>query len=422
MSIFSMMQQQNRQAVHTLFGQPMTIIDARELSSILREARKAFKATKDPLFLHAGRYIWQQSPLKETEDSYIQNAVGWILYDLYFQQLVDGAERLHVKRELVQYTKHEEYSPLEVAVHKFIDELDNAQGDYREEKLALLNQLQPHRLTNEPFVTTEGRALASRREKWYAQQVKLRFELQQYESCIQAGEEMLQAIQTFHHDNDKWAKRRIALSHLALGDREKAKQLLHQLLVTFDNTNIYADLHRIYAEEQQIDKAISYGANAILNKAGEMVHKLKVLEKMAELYEIEQQPQLAYSHYALLREVREREGWVVSESVLQKIAQFEQASVQKLEQRQLKPYWVSAAQSIYEKGSGKIVRYISKEARKIAGFIEMDNGRQIYFTQRNNRHFRDCLPEQTAVEFYIRPSYDQRQQREKTEAIYVNAR
>lgn len=421
MTILSIIQEQNIEAVESLLQKMVNITDSRELSTILRAVRKSYQQTGNIIFLLLGRHLWENSPLKEEKNLYVQNAAGWILYDLRFKHAKNETERLELQNLILTYTEHAEYSPFEHTIKKVIDELKQRTTDERQVILELLNKLKPELLSDKPYTTTEGRELASDREKWYAQQSKLRFELGSYNTCINASEAMLKNIRVFHHDNNHWTKRRIALSHWELGERDLAKKILHDILMCFDNAHIYADLHRIYAEEQNMDMSISYGANAILNKSGEMKHKLKVLEKMAQLYEEKEELQLAYSHYVLLRRVREKEGWTISDMILQKLNYYESLSIDALEQKQLKLYWIESANKIYEETSGNIVRYISKQEKKSAGFIETKDGRQIYFSERSNRHLHHPLPEKTPVHFYIKPSYDRKKNRPTTEAIHIKA-
>ena len=390
-------------------------LDERMVSDVLRDARQAYKETQNRVFLHAGRYIWEQSGYKDLDNAFIQNAAGWILYDLCFKHTKSMNEKLLYCQLVIARTKQETYSPYEHFIWKIIDELSKEQADTREKMLFYLNQLKPELLSLTPYTPPEGRPIASKKEKWYAMQSKIRYEMKSYETCINASRAMLSDIPTFHHDNDTWAKRRIALSLKELGYMDKAKQELEAILIRFDNSTIYADLMQIAYEQGDIELAKAYGANAILNKSGEMKHKVRVLQKMAEMYE-QQDAQLAYSHYILLQSVRERENWGTKPEIVEKIKSYAAQNIQVLEQRHLKTVWDKTAKSIYPQGQGMIKNYI---ANGEAGFIAGEDGQDVFFSKRNNRQLKKDLEVGTSVRYYVKPTFDRRRNRQATEAVYM---
>lgn len=403
-------------ALSQILQQQPPQMSSREMSELLREIRKAYKRTNDFTFLFVGRYIWEHSNHRNSADQYVCNAIGWIFYDLCFKQNITIDQRLTICDFILSITQQQQYSPYERCIMKIIDVLNSEPKANNEKLLFYLNKLKPDLLSSIPSKNSEGRSIASDKEKWFAMQSKLRFKTESYETCILASKMFLDQFSHFHYNNDSWAKRRIALCNLKIGDIESAQEQLEDLVTYFDNAFIYIDLMEIALIRRNEDMAMGYGANAILSKAGELKHKLKVLIKLAELYEIQGKKEISYSHYILYQQVREREGWGRKKEIDDKMKLYEETRINVLDQRQLSKYWQLASLTIYSQSSGEVTKHM---ANGEAGFITCVDGSSVYYDNRKNKHLKKPLAIGTKINFYLRPSFDFKHQRKTIEAIGI---
>ena len=387
---------------------------ARACSQYLRQVRDHYKKTKNRLFLDAGVAIWRQSKFHKQTDTYINNAIGWIFRDLCFDFDYAIEDQLKIANQIITMTAQENYSPYENTVWRILDALEKSKiSNKAEVMLSYIKKLDHTKLSRTPFQAANDRELASDQERWFSHYSKLTHKLHLYEECIDISTKFVHAFTKFHYNNDIWAQRRIALCYMELGNVEKAKDMLQQTLKKFDNTNIYAALMEVAIREQDVVLAKSYAANAILNRAGEMHHKVKVLQSLAVLFEADE-PKLAYAHYALLHSVRKKQAWPVLPHVVEKINAYEKEELPLLDQRALKKYWEELAATLYPTYEGEIAVIFGNEE---SGKIKM-NDEEYYFSLRKNKQLKkNELQLGRKVTFRIKESFDYKKQRDSYEAI-----
>lgn len=155
-------------------------------------------------------------------------------------------------------------------------------------------------------------------------------------------------------------------------------------------------------------------SNALLLKDGEYRHKIKVLLKLAEWFEEMEEERLAFMHYQFVYDIRQQNGWTILPSLQSKITQFqEKISLQANYKSELTKLWKSYALAPLPKTERKITKILP---RGNAGFIEMNNGKVIYFQMRN---CKGKVGVNQRVSFYMKRSWNHKKNELSFEAIEV---
>ena len=126
----------------------------------------------------------------------------------------------------------------------------------------------------------------------------------------------------------------------------------------------------------------------------------------------------AYAHLSLINEVRRENGWNPLTEVDAKLKKLSQmVAIQTYSSRkQLVIYWKKLVLNSLSKGKG-IVKTIFPNGK--AGFIQTEDGQDIYFKMSNVLLNRKHLKKQAIVEFYKKESFDRIKKAESVEAIEI---
>lgn len=230
------------------------------------------------------------------------------------------------------------------------------------------------------------REFASDREKWYYYKTKALYELGKYQECIQIGERALQEIKKFHHDYDIWIKRCIALSNGFLGNRKEAISQLEKVYQVKKEWYILAEIAKLYLEEDNYPKAMSYAATGLQSPIG-IEKKINLVFLMGVILEKSNEIELAYKHYLLAKLTRVENNWKIPAELGQSIARLQKelnnhaSPNQKQLLLELRHYWqsLSLPSTEQERKEGKIVKILHANEKGVDGFIESKDGNSYYF-------------------------------------------
>lgn len=355
------------------------------------------------------------------------NLYMWLTYKLFIKGNIDKEDidenlLFRAAQFIVGNTKQEQYSPYEKTIFEITKYLKGKPNTNFNQILEWLDFLNPSDLSNTPYKFTDGegknRELASAIENYYAYKIKALFETEQYELCINTATYALQIISVFHYENDIWIKEKVALSKVALGNIDEAHKILSDLIKIKPHYVIHYGLLKIHRLQGNIQEAIAAGASALLDRNGELKHKLSILHDMGELFKETMEINNAYAHYSLINEVRLENGWKAQAKIESEIKYLEMQvnSPVTLNKKEFQKMWKELTFKGQNKGSG-VIKSILPHGK--AGFIQTNQGQDLYFKISNVLSNRKLIQPQMKVDFYVRTSFDQAKNRESLEAIEI---
>lgn len=237
--------------------------------------------------------------------------------------------------------------------------------------------------------------LASPREEWYALKTKALFETRNYQQCLELSKKALESFEKFHHSNEVWFARRIALSKRHLGNLDEALNELLQVSKRKREWFIQKEIAEIYKEKGEIEEAFKYAIVAV-NNSGNIEYKVDLLTLIGDLLNSRGEQELAFKHYSLSRLLRLEQGWRVPESLTLALSQFSftQINITDLPKlkSELKSYWLSLGNAQLEnrpprrpraeKIRGRIHRILNNNERGADGFLRYGDSESVYFSVR----------------------------------------
>jgi len=287
--------------------------------------------------------------------------------------------------------------------------------------LVSVNQLDTSKRTYES--TKNGRKktikLASDKENWFMAKANALYELKDYSKCIEVCNLALESIEDFSLSNDIWLSRKIALSKYALGNNEEAIDIYLKLLNKKNEWFIQYDIAVIYKDMGYIEESFKYAIQAI-NSFGKLESKVKLIQFLADLLQDLNENELSFKHYSLARIIRIQNQWSITESLSNKLKQFEypEITIEKLPElkKELFAYWNSFKiednqPSSNERLHGRIDKIMHINERGMDGFIKTNNSKNLYFNLPATSDLLNVLKEGSAVSFEI--YYDKAKNKEK---------
>jgi len=235
--------------------------------------------------------------------------------------------------------------------------------------------------------------LASPREEWYALKTKALFETRNYQQCLELSKKALESFEKFHHSNEVWFARRIALSKRHLGNLDEALNELLQVSKRKREWFIQKEIAEIYKEKGEIEEAFKYAIVAV-NNSGNIEYKMDLLTLIGDLLNSRGEQELAFKHYSLSRLLRLEQGWRVPESLTLALSQFSFTQINMTDlpklKSELKSYWLSLGNAQLEnrpprrpraeKIRGRIHRILNNNERGADGFLRYGDSESVYFS------------------------------------------
>ncbi len=405
--------------------------------------------------------------IKEGQKERILSAYGWLLWALYKakndKKIISSTEDDFTE---VKYEKNEvedldfKKSELIEKIETLITILNQLESDFTKTLLSNLfmivlktekkkaipnwkvinefcNKINLEKLSKEcSIIKVEQKGqlkdmeLASDFENWYAFKTKALEKLCKWEECFNLSKEALEKIKKFHHSNDVWFLRRIALSKKNLGNTEDAIKELQSILKKKHEWFIKKELAELYFEKGDVDLALKEAIDAIKNSK-KLEYKVDLLYLLGKILSEKKQLELSFKHFSLSKLIRQSEKWKVPQKLLEELRKFTFPEIQKSDfeklKNELQKYWQSyEVFPIYNDDKhiessnidikGEVVKILHDNERGKDGFIKY-NGREYYFSVFPDFHSISKIAVGTKVFFEIKQAADGKRKKAKIKKV-----
>lgn len=132
----------------------------------------------------------------------------------------------------------------------------------------------------------------------------------------------MKLLSAFHHRNDIWIRRNIALSYTQLKQYESALDELKELITYERLWFLFADMANIHMKRQDVNNAFLDALNAALTE-GDIQTKIKVFQLIVRLLEIFQLYDEVPLHLRLILAIRKKRKWNISQYFLENIKKYQ---------------------------------------------------------------------------------------------------
>lgn len=357
--------------------------------------------------LKVAKIVNEKCPEFEINNSLL----AWCIYDLEINKAPEEIKKNESDyfgsvNKILNLVKQDQYSPYTRTIFKVIEYLEQSRVNYPAEYiLTWLEKLDPNQLSVNTWQGKDGRGRsiehASDKEKWYAEKCKALYELNRFQECIEFGEQTLGLFDRFHYRNDKWIKRRIALSFEALDTPEKAAEWIEQILDSKAEWFIQFDMARFQFQLGNQKQALKYASEAALNRQG-LEFKWKLFQMMASILQQMGEINLAKDHLLLAIKILVENEWKIPQELYNSLNEMglnpeSNSSAQQIEKK-LMAYWRSLKLADLPKTSGYIKNIVSSGK---SGFIRGDDRREYYFRVDSFEGNRNALAPGQRVVFFV---------------------
>ncbi|MBG0780982.1 MAG: tetratricopeptide repeat protein [Bacteroidales bacterium] len=224
--------------------------------------------------------------------------------------------------------------------------------------------------------------LASDLEKYTMHKIKHLYALGQYEACIALSKEALGRHKKFHHGNQAWITRYMALAYQQNAQFDAALHFLNQALYERKEWFIMYEMALIYYKTKASDNAIEMAIKAFA-EGGYSPYKTALFAVLSDWMTAKGDHMLAKKFAQLACLCRRESGWNVPQALLQKAGECidtKETDANQIYKRllaDLAPLLPDDKKKIWY-GSGMITR-ILHEGENGDGFITDENQQSIYF-------------------------------------------
>jgi len=360
----------------------------------LRKAGNSAKA------LSVCREVYKLRP----EFEYNRDLYGWCVFDLEINRpsqeiKPDEADFFKAAKAITELSKPGPYSAINPTILKVVDYLseEDFHAKFPAKKiLDWLRKTTPNTLSTE---CREGKGkdglpmeYPSDLENYYTALVKALLEAEQYEACVNSGEEALATLQKWHNDGDSWVKFRVGLAKGKQGKFEEGIHDLEEVHKRKKDWFVAREIAKLYFDKADYDSALKYAARAALAPGlDHLGFRWELFMFLGQILKDKQEVEKARDHLLLAAKVRQKEGWKIDQALAALLSELkvETADPRSPDQihRSLLPYWEGIVHAGQEQITGKVSKWI-KEGKN--GFIKGDDGKDYYFKvnsfKRNSRN------------------------------------
>ena len=369
--------------------------------------------------------IYQSKPDFEAGNS----LHAWCIYDIEIKK-----DHEHIKKDenkffkavnaIQDLTSQDQYSPQAKTIFRVIDYLIQTKQTYPAEAvIGWLDRLDQKSLSDEPyrFIGVDGkqREVQSEKEKWFAIKTKALGKIGSFQECIELSKQALINFEKFHHGNDTWFKRRIALSKANLGDKDQAVEELKNILQNKKEWFIQHEIANIYYDLGNYERALKYAIDAALN-FGKNENKWELFFLMAQILIAQGRIDDAKDHLIFAAKLRVEQEWKIPEKLEKMLNEYKidiSTSKKRSElHKKLRVLWEADKYSSLPSMVGT-VKTILKNGK--AGFISGENGKDYYFKTNSFKGNKNRLERGLKVSFFIEDSFDKKKKIKTKAATHI---
>jgi tetratricopeptide (TPR) repeat protein len=360
------------------------------------------------------RTIYQNKPDFEAG----KKLYAWCVYDTEIKKdneqiKKDENKFFKAANAILTLTQQDQYSPYTKTIFRVIDYLIKTKASYpADDIMGWVDKLDPNSLSREPFSFKghdgKHREIQSDQEKWFAIKTKALEKIGSFQECIELSERALINTEKFHHNNDIWFKRRIALSKANLGDKNQAVEELKNILQNKKEWFIQHEIAQICYDLGKMEEALVFAIEAALN-FGISENKWELFLLMARILKSQDRLDDAKKHLMFAAKLRMEQEWSMPEPLNMMLNELNldiSESINKKELfKSLKIFWETEKYSNLLNMQG-IVKAILKNGK--VGFITGDDGKDYYFKINSFKGDKNRPRNGLKVSFVVEDSYDKK--------------
>lgn len=353
------------------------------------------------------------------------NLLSWCLYEKYIKNILSENITPNNVDDIVEFitknASNNKFSAYETSVFRMIEYYEKKENNPQKVKY-WIEKVDKETLSEAPYEYENSKIEgASRKEKWYFSKIKCLYKLGEYDECIEVCNEAIETINNFHYDSDIWILLYKAKSLYNKSKEEKmqAIKIIEELIKKKRQWHFYYELAQMY-NEININKTRENLLQALIlySDDKEIKMKTKAIYMLAEILEASDE-KMALKHYCFYYNIREKEVWKISQTLVNKINILKQKTGLdnvNVSYKELRQYWIRLYIKESTRFEGKIIKIFGKH--KDRGVIRVDN-KEIYFAVKSFLYRPKTTLLNKNVEFNIIKSYDKKKKEESEEAINI---
>lgn len=344
------------------------------------------------------------------------NHYGYALYNKFInveESVIKEKEELFfsIVDEIASLCKQEKYSPLEATINKAMKYVMSQKPvDYK--KLSdLLDKLDEHTLSTDPFVNSAGKEYESKREKWYRMKVRCLFELQEYTKCLEYANIALTQPLKWHYNNLNWVKYYRACSLVKLERYEEAENEFISLGNKIPNVDSFDVLYHLYMNTGKEKEAYT----ELIYKfflSGYSVDQLALYQMILDMASQKENQEVLDFVQALVYKIKEETNQDTSEESIKD--EYKDTNSSTLYDRLYNQLMEHLDQYI-DRYEGKIVYYSND---KEFGSIYQEDDDNLFFRQADYI-YDEVVEKRDVVEYSVIKTFDRKKQIPTTKAILL---
>ncbi len=386
-----------RSKIHRRFGSDVIAQDHKLTGSIIDSLKELGKIAEAVSMIEN---FWRFEPAGLKNKNLILN-LSWTYFFAFDpdkkNSLPETPQRMPMIRFLLALLQEENVRLYGSLFFRYLEHLSQQQPQPWNQVLLLLEEFPENTFGDEAVIITvevKGKTreteLAPDREKWLVWKSKALYMTAHYEECIETGRKAFEEIQKFHHGNQHWIARRMALCYKQLGDLGKAIHELEKLLHKRREWFIEKELAEMYMLRGDYNNALIVSQSACINQ-GFSVFKAGLFKLVADIMVAVSMPEEACKFYNLAGLVRKEQQWKIPaelEQALSACTRTQHTNAEIFYHELISPRMAHAKTVIGHKvpvstgdvihGNGFITRILHPGSNG-DGFITDEQGNGIYF-------------------------------------------
>ncbi len=362
--------------------------------------------------------------LYNKEFKYIKDLLAWCLYEKYFkdikqEQIKDIDNLINIGSFITNITIQDEKLPYEKITFKIIKLVQKSEKYNKFEIVnEWLDKLNYKELSKSSYTLNNNEIkkieIASPFEEWFYYKIKCQYELGNYIQCKENCEYILNEVNRFHNNRDKWIKRIKANCLWNLGEKDNSIKVLQDLNKEFKNIIIMYELAQKYIEIGEMKKGMDIASRAILFNEP-IDKKVGIITMLGEIFYKSNEKEDAFVYYSICKDHIYNNSFKINiENRIKELSKDCNIKSQDI-MKMFKKVTLSNICFSSERKQGRVLSLLSNNK---AGFIKHDS-KSYYFKINSLIDKRTYIKIDDKVTFSIVDSFDKRKGNKSEEAIDI---